>query len=117
MTLQADLLVLAADADTQNGLAALLELHIALEIRPMRVRVLRHPGRDPGCRRRSHDFLRPHLRQYEHALVVFERHGCRDERARTRIEEEVEATLAANGWGCRSAAVVAPPAPLTLPSP
>jgi hypothetical protein len=109
VTLQADLLVLTADADTQNGVAALLERHDDLGIRPLRARVLRHPARDPGCRRRSCDFLRPYLRQYERALVVFDRHGCGDEHARTRIEEDVEALLAANGWDGRSAAVVIDP--------
>ncbi|MBN1610990.1 MAG: hypothetical protein JW940_30445 [Polyangiaceae bacterium] len=109
MTLQADLLVLTADADTQKGLEALLERHVALGTRPVRARVLRHSGRDPGCRRRSHDFLRPYLRQYERALVIFDRHGCGDERARALIEEDVEAALAANGWEGRSAAVVIDP--------
>ena len=106
-----DLIVLTADADAEVTVHTLLGRHTALGIRPIGFRCARMigGGHDPGCRRRAHHFLRPFSRLYTHALVVFDRHGCGDERDRVEIEADVEAELCANGWQDRSAAVVIDP--------
>jgi hypothetical protein len=106
-----DLVVLTADKNIEFAVRALLSSRLAaLAIRQVNFDVFPHPERDPGCRLRAHDFLRASLRTYEHALVIFDRHGCGSEhRGRAEIESEVEAHLAGSGWGDRATTVVLDP--------
>jgi len=47
---------------------------------------------------------------YDHAMVVFDRHGSgREQETRETIEADVERRLARNGWGNRAAAIVLDP--------
>jgi hypothetical protein len=103
-----DLIVVTADADARVALETLLSRNHSLGIRPAKFRCVRYPGRDAGCRSRVHDFLRPFCRQYDHALVVFDRHGCGDDRERDAIEADVEVRLSANGWDECAAVVIDP---------
>ncbi|GAB4338519.1 MAG: hypothetical protein Kow0099_12660 [Candidatus Abyssubacteria bacterium] len=59
---------------------------------------------DPGCYHDSHNFLRPHLNRYDHALVVFDYAGCGQAGTSESIAQIVQERLLQTGW--RSAEVV-----------
>lgn len=109
--LPGDLIVLAADADAKATVEGLLTRPNALGTRTIEFRCFRPAGGgDPRCRGNAHDLLRPFLGKYDHALVVFDRHGCgADRETRKVIEETVETRLTANGWRERNAAIVIDP--------
>ena len=104
-----DLFVLAADLDMANALEGLLSRSGELGIRDVTFDVRRHPDRDNGCRTGSVEYLRPYLDRYDHALIVFDRHGCGDNRPRQDVQRTVEDRLARNGWGRRAKATVIDP--------
>lgn len=104
-----DLFVLAADLDMTNTLEGLLSRPRDLGIRDVTFVVGHHPGRDGGCRTGSVEFLRPYLEIHDHALIVFDRHGCGDRGPRRDIQQSVEDRLARNGWGGRAKAIVIDP--------
>ena len=105
-----DLVVLAADGQIESTVRGILTRGRSLQIRVITSDIYVHPEKDPGCLLRGHDFLRPFYRQYEHALVVFDREGCgRQDRPREALEEQIEQQLATSGWGDRAAAVVLDP--------
>jgi len=107
---RADLVILAADRSIELVLAALVDRPDDLGIRPIEVRTLAHPRRDPGCLRESQDLLRSQAMMASFALVVFDREGCgRDAAAPEAVEREVVSRLEANGWEGRAAAVVVDP--------
>lgn len=68
-----DLVALVADRSIEAGIRGLLSRPRALGIRSVEFEVFTHPGRDPGCYHRAHDFLRPLSRQFRRALVIFDR--------------------------------------------
>jgi hypothetical protein len=95
---QRDLVVLAADKNIDHGIRGLLSRPRAFGARLIDAESLVHPRHDPGCLREAHNVLRPLLKSYAHALVVFDREGSGREMAtREALEAEVEARLAANG--------------------
>ena len=105
-----DLLALVADQDMAETLAALLQRHKSLGIRPIEYQVERHLRRDAGCRADAARRLRPHLHQYRQAIVMLDKHGCgRENSSREIIQDEIEQDLASNGWGDRAKAVVIDP--------
>jgi len=105
-----DLVLLLADRNMVSALQGLLERHESLAIRLVEAEFFVHPDRDPACLLRSHEFLRPFVKQYDHALVLFDREGCGKERlSREELERQVEGRLSASGWERRSAAVVLDP--------
>ena len=105
-----DLLALVADQDMAKTLAALLQQHENLGIRPIEYQVERHLQRDAGCRADAARRLRPHFRQYRQAIVMLDKHGCgRENSSREDIQSEIEQNLARNGWGDRAKAVVIDP--------
>jgi hypothetical protein len=58
----------------------------------------------------AHDFLRPFVRSYARALVVFDREGCgQEQRPRDELEQIVEQHLARNGWDDHAAAIAIDP--------
>lgn len=67
-----DLIAVVADWDYKQALEAFLGRK-ALGIRPIAAEVRVHPAHDPGCLRHSHEFLRPFLNRFPHALVMFDR--------------------------------------------
>lgn len=102
--------MVTADGDAAGTIRTLLQRHQALSIREVTAQVDRYVGRDSGCYRRAHDYLRPFIRQFDYALVVFDRHGCGNEgQPPVALEEEVEERLRRNGWVDRSAAIVLDP--------
>lgn len=105
-----DLFALVADQDMVETTKALLKRHQGLGIRPIEYTVERHLRRDPGCRGDAARRLRPHLHQYDKAVVMFDKHGCgREDSSREAIQREVERDLASNGWRDRAKAVVIDP--------
>lgn len=107
---QRDLVLLVADKQMEFSVRGLLDRQRALRIRPISLEIFVHPAKDPGCRRKSHDFLRPFHRQYRHALVMFDREGCGSEsQTREELEAEIEQNLAQSGWENRAASVVLDP--------
>jgi len=104
------LVVLVADQPMLFSLRGLLSRHGALEIRSLTHDIYPHPEHDPGCLLRGHDFLRLYVRQYMHALVVFDLEGCgREQSSRSELEQEVEGRLSHSGWGDRAAAIAINP--------
>ena len=81
----------------------------SIDIAPMDFEIRRHVNRDSGCRTNAANFLRPYLRAYHYALVIFDRHGCGSRGTREEIQEEVEIDLTRNGWEGRSKAIVIDP--------
>ena len=105
-----DLIVVAADLDAKQSIVQLLQRPQSLGIRPIQFVVDRYVKRDSGCCRTSHEYLRPFARQFEYAMVVFDRDGSgRESQTRDEIESSVEQELATNGWRDRSAAIVIVP--------
>ena len=101
------LVVLAADKHVKACLDTLLERRrAALTIRDLTFDVYRHPESDAGCRGKAVEFLRPFIKHYEYALVVFDWHGCGSTSSPARIQAAVENDLARNGWDERSKAIV-----------
>ncbi len=108
--MRSDLVVLVADLDTESAIHGLLSRPDALGIRSIQTRIFRHPGRDPGCRAQSHEYLRSFCNQYAHALVIFDLEGSgRDKTPRSDLEREIEQRLSSNGWDSRAAALVIDP--------
>jgi hypothetical protein len=58
----------------------------------------------------SHDFLRPFLKEYRYALVVFDRVGSGQETlSQDELSARIRGRLAASGWGDRAEAIVLDP--------
>jgi len=105
-----DLVVLAADKDIEFAMRGVLARPEALGIRTVTRTIYVHPDRDPGCLRRSHDFLRSFSNTFRHAIVVFDREGSgRDDASRTELKADVEDALRKNGWSERAVAIVVDP--------
>ena len=98
-----DLLVLVPDADIEQAMNGLLVRTDSIDIAPMDFEIRRHVNRDSGCRTNAANFLRPYLRAYHYALVIFDRHGCGSRGTREEIQEEVEIDLRPfdDGWNRR----------------
>jgi hypothetical protein len=105
-----DLIVLVADQDMLFSLRGLLSRPASLGIRAVEYDVYPHPHHDPACLLEAHDFLRPFVRSYARALVVFDREGCgQEQKPRDELERIVEMHLARNGWDVRAAAIAIDP--------
>lgn len=105
-----DLIVLTADKNTEYGIRGLLSRPASFGIRSIQLDIFVHPHHDPGCAREAQDFLRPFLRQYHHALVMFDRVGSgRETLSSEALSEEVRGRVAANGWGNRVEVIVLDP--------
>lgn len=105
-----DLFVLTADQDMLEAMQSLLRRQQSLGICEIQCAFSRHRRRDPGCRADASRRLRPHLREYRYALVIFDKDGCgRDDASREDIQSEVEQDLRRNGWEGRAKAIVIDP--------
>lgn len=93
-----DLFVLSADREMANVLAGLLARPMDLGIRQVEFDIEQHLNRDSGCRTDAVEYLRPFLRSYRHALVVFDRDGCGSSLRREDIQQELGNNLRRNGW-------------------
>lgn len=105
-----DLVVLTADKNMKFAMEGLLSRPQALAVRPLSPVYYIHPERDPGCLLHSDAFLRPFVRRFSHAIVMFDREGCGQEtRTRADLERHVESELSRSGWGDRAAVIVIDP--------
>ncbi len=106
-----DLVVLTADRDTSATIQGLLSRPRALGIREVTADYFVDERRDPGCRTRGHELLRPFAKRYDHGLLVFDREGCGQEReaSREELEESVRARVTQTGWGNRAEVIVLDP--------
>ena len=104
-----DLIVVAADLGIETTIRTLLQRTQSMQIRRVDFEIRRLVG-DSKCCREAHGYLRSFVRQFDHALVVFDRDGSgREHLLRVDPEAEVEQRLYANGWTDRSAAIVLDP--------
>lgn len=86
-----DLVVLAADKDMEFTMKGILHRPHSLGIKPISFETYRHPQKDPGCLQEGHDFLRPFVNKFRHALLMLDRRGCgKENMGRERLEEEIE---------------------------
>lgn len=107
---QKDLIVLTADQDIAFSIRGLFSRTQALEIRQLKIDIFVHPEHDPGCLLGAHDFLRPFVNRYSHALVILDREGCgRGHLSRDLLENELETRLCQSGWNDRAAGIVIDP--------
>ena len=105
-----DLVVLVADKDIDYGLRGLLSRPRALGIRPITFDTYIHHRRDPACAVDSHNFLRPFLHSFRHAVVVFDRIGSgREVLSADNLSGEVRLALETNGWNGRAEVIVLDP--------
>jgi len=105
-----DLVLLVPDRNIEYGLRGLLGRPQAIGTRRIDFQTYIHPRRDPACARDSASFLRPFIRDFRHALVVFDFEGSgRTNVSSGELAEEVRAGLAANGWDERAAVTVIDP--------
>jgi hypothetical protein len=83
--------------------------HQSIGIRPISFEIFVHPGRDPACLLRAHDFLRAQSTRVERALVVLDWKGCGSKENAPSLECEIENRLRSSGWSDRARAVVIVP--------
>lgn len=94
-----DLIFLVADKNIECGVRGLLSRPEALGVRSIDAQIVVHVRRDPGCVHEAHDFLRPFVNEYRHALVMFDLQGSgREALRRHGLGDEVRRRLAASGW-------------------
>lgn len=105
---QKDLVVLVPDRNIEATIAAILSRPQALGIRAVTYDIYRH-GRDPGCLREAHSFLRMFSWSHRYALVVFDYEGCGSDRPPAELIGQVEGNLAVSGWGEQCCAVIIEP--------
>lgn len=105
-----DLIVLTADKNTEYGIRGLLSRSASFGVRSIQLDIFVHPHHDPGCAREAQDFLRPFLRYYRHALVMFDSVGSgRETLSAEALSAEVRGRIAASGWGDRAEVIVLDP--------
>jgi hypothetical protein len=106
-----DLLVLTADKDAYEFLAALfLRIPKIEKIPPFSFDLIRHPRRDPGTAIECHEYIRPFIHGYDHAMVVFDHEGSGKETIpNSELTKEIENKLANNGWRDRCKCIVFEP--------
>ncbi len=109
--IQNDLIILLPDRDYEAVFDGLLNNRThALGIRDITYEKFRYVHKDAGCRKYCADVLRPHIRQFLYAIVIFDHEGCGTEhQSRIDIEAELEANLSFNGWANRSSVIVISP--------
>ena len=104
-----DLVVLVADADALRALHGILARPEDLGIRSIEYEVVYESAHDAACRLRSAEILRDFLGRFDHAVVIFDRHGCSSDESRERIQARVTKSLGVNGWTDRGRAIVIEP--------
>ncbi len=104
-----DLIILVADKNQEYAVLGLLSRRdLGVRIESLECHV--HPRRDPGCLRKSPEFLRSLSNQFRYAMVVLDHQGCgRDQDDPGALESEIESRLRINGWTDRAGAVVIHP--------
>ena len=111
MNISKDIIILTADLDAENLLKGLLpRLPRSDTIEEFSFEIYRHPMRDAGCYNDSHSFLRPFIKQFNYALVIFDHDGCGHETENCdSIESAVKQKLSNNGWDKRCEVIAIEP--------
>ena len=107
-----DLIIAVADSYQEKVMEALLpRVPLSSGTRAFTYDIVRNIGNDSGSYNDSHELLRPAIKQYHFALVLFDYEGTGVENVRTReqAESDVEGLLSANGWLNRNAVAVIKP--------
>lgn len=105
-----DLAVLVADKNMESSIKGILQRPEALGIPHISFDIYPHPKNDPGCFQWGHDFLRPFVNRFRHALVILDHHGCgKETQTREQVEGDIEKRLYTSGWEERAAAIVIDP--------
>lgn len=105
-----DLVILTADKNMKFALEGLLCRPKALSIHPVSAVFYIHPESDPGCLLHADSFLRPFVRRFAHAIVMFDREGCgKDNLTRDELEQRVTEVLSRSGWSNRASVIVIDP--------
>lgn len=94
----------------EYGVRGLLSRPKAIGIRQVDTEVLVHVRRDPGCVHGAHDLLRAYVKDYRHALVMFDRQGSgREAQPPDALRQEVKGRLEASGWDDRAEVILLDP--------
>ena len=106
-----DLQVIAADADMQAVMQAVLHRHQALGIRPVDYEVRRHDGRDLGLYQDGPEATRSLKGNFQHLLLLWDFHGSGQEHKATPESSaaNLQLRLDAISWQGVSAAVAIAP--------
>jgi hypothetical protein len=105
-----DLVILVADRNMQAAITGILHRHQSLGIRSIRFDVRRHPETDAGCRTKGVEYLAAFVGQYKHAILMFDHEGCgQEDVAPQELEEQINRSLTAVGWGDNAATIVLVP--------
>ena len=107
---ESDLVVLTADKNMKFAMEGLLSRPQAFAVRALAAVFYIHPESDPGCLLHADAFLRPFVRRFAHAIVMFDREGCgKDEKKSQELEKLVASALSRSGWADRAAVIVIDP--------
>lgn len=107
---QKHLIVLTADKNMEFAVRGVLTRCKSLGVQEITADFRVHPENDPGCLVRGHDFLKPFVNQYRHALILLDREGSGQEKeTRETLEKLIERNLVQTGWEDRAAAIVIDP--------
>jgi hypothetical protein len=106
-----DLVVLAADNQMQETVRGILSRPKALSISSISFAVFSHPNKDPGCRKKAHEFLRGLRSDYRRGLVLFDYDGCGASHTSSpeEIASNVETRLRQSGWEDNARCIVIDP--------
>lgn len=105
-----DLVVLVPDKNMEAMVTGLLSKAESFQIRHVDYVIFTHPGRDPGCLRESHNFLRQFAKQFTYAMVILDHEGCgREDKQPEVLANEVQKRLSASGWEQRCVAILIVP--------
>jgi hypothetical protein len=106
-----DAVFLVADKDMEQTLLGLLTRHQSFGITAISRDIYIHPQRDPGCWNDAVNFLRPYVKDFRYAFVLFDYHGSgQDEKAMADdLQSQLEEQLAHNGWENRARVIVLVP--------
>jgi hypothetical protein len=108
--MKGDLVVLVADRNAEAAIEGLLTRGRSLGLEIGAYRIFVHPEKDPGCRLHGHELLRIHQKNYQFALMLFDREGCgAEDKLRDELEREAEQRLEIVGWKDRCGVIVLEP--------
>lgn len=105
-----DLILLVADKNIEFALRGILSRPKALGMRAITFDIHIHGDRDPGCRIKGSEFLRPFSGQYSRALLIFDLAGSgEDTLKRDILESQLEGDFQRSPWEDRATVIVIEP--------
>ena len=106
-----DIVFLVADGNMEKFFDGLLpRVYRVSQTSEFTYDILPNPTHDAGNLNDSHEYLRPFIRQYRYAMVVFDHEGCGSEgKSVQELETNVQELLDRNGWENRSSVLIIDP--------